>query len=293
MSSDYLFPTSLGEALTMLERCEGAGRVIAGGTDLMIDLKEGRRTAQTFVDITRISELSGIRLLDAAAIWVGATTTHREIWESPLIQAHAGALAQACRSVGALQIQNVGTLGGNVVNAMPAADGSIALTALSAEVEVATLAGRGWQPLSEIFDRPGVCKIEPTAQILVGFRFLRLGRRAGSAFQRLSRRQALSLPVLNCGVVVQLDEAGETIERAAIALGPVAPTPFRARAAEEFLAGAPATAETLRVAAQIAMDSADPRSNPLRGSREYRREMVSVLTRRALEQAIAVARRAG
>jgi len=290
MAEGYLLPNSLTEALATLERCGGAGRIIAGGTDLMIDLKEGRRPICSLVDITRIPELNGIRQLDAETIWIGATTTHRQVWESPLIQTYAAVLAQACRSVGALQIQNVGTLGGNVVNAMPAADGSIALTALSAEAEVATSAGRRWLPLSEVFSRPGVCRIQPTTEILTGFRFHVGHRRSGSAFQRLSRRRALSLPVLNCGAVVQLDDAGERILTAAVALGPVAPTPWRARAAEEILAGAPATAENLRQAGQKAMEGADPRSNPLRGSREYRREMIAVLTRRALEQAVAAAR---
>jgi len=290
MASSYLLPTTLDEALSMLASCGGSGRVIAGGTDLMVQVKEGQRAVETFVDITRIPELNGIRMLDEDTLWIGATTTHRQVWESPLIQGGAGVLAQACRRVGALQIQNVGTLGGNVVNAMPAADGSIALTALSAEAEVATPAGRSWLPLADVFARPGVCKIEPTAQLLVAFRFRRVGEHAGSAFQRLARRRALALPVLNCGVVVQLDAAGERIERAAIALGPVAPVPWRAEFAEAFLAGAPATAETLAEAGRRAMEGADPRSNPLRASREYRREMIAVLTRRALEQAVATAR---
>lgn len=290
MTSSYLIPNSLDEALTMLADCGGGGRVIAGGTDLMIDLKEGRRSVETLMDITRIPELNGIRMLDADSVWIGATTTHRQVWESPLIQNGAAVLAQACRRVGALQIQNVGTLGGNVVNAMPAADGSIALTALLAEAEIATPAGRSWLQLADVFARPGVCKIEPTAQILVAFRFRRVGAHAGSAFQRLARRRALALPVLNCGVVVQLDAAGERIEHAAIALGPVAPVPWRATAAEESLAGASPTDEALREAGRLAMEGADPRSNPLRASREYRREMVAVLARRALEEAVAAAR---
>jgi len=290
MAPDYLFPHSVDEALDMLQRCAGAGRIIAGGTDLMLDIKQGRRAVDTFVDITRIPELRGIRALDDGTIWIGAATTHREIWESELIQARAAVLAQACRRVGALQIQSVGTLGGNVVNAMPAADGSIALAALSAEAEIATLSGRRWLPLSEIFSQPGVCKIEPSAQILTALRFRALGRRAGSAFQRLARRRALSLPMLNCGVVVQLNPAGDHFEFAAIALGPVAPVPWRAAAAEAFLAGAPADDATLRQAADLTLQGAEPRTSILRASREYRLEIIRVLTRRALEQAVAQAR---
>lgn len=290
MVSDYLFPTSVDEALSMLECCGGKGRVIAGGTDLMLQIKEGRRDVDTLVDITRIPELHGIRELDDGTIWIGATTTHREVWESPIIQARAAVLAQACRAVGARQIQNVGTLGGNVVSAMPAADGSIALMALSAEAEIATKAGRHWVNLEEVFSRPGLCKIEPTAELLVALRFQGLSRRAGSAFERLARRRALALPILNCGVVVHVNPAGDRFERVAIAVGPVAPIPFRARRAEALLAGESISDELIRAAAEAASEEAQPRSNPVRASREYRLEMVKVLVRRALERAIAQAR---
>lgn len=286
MTSAYLFPQTVDEALDMLRRHAGRARIIAGGTDLMLQIKQGKYQVETFVDITRVPELNGIRLTDDGYIWVGAATTHRQVWESPIIQEHAAVLAEACRAVGALQIQNVGTLGGNVVNAMPAADGSIALTALSAEAQVAAPHGRYWTDLLEVFSRPGVCKIDPSAELLVAFRFKALGRRAGSAFERLARRRALSLPILNCGVVVQLNEAGDRFEYAAIALGPVAPTPFRARGAEAILAGAPVNAEAIRAAAHQAMEESDPRSNILRASREYRKDMVEVLTRRALERAV-------
>lgn len=286
MTSAYLFPQTVDETLDMLHRHAGRARIIAGGTDLMLQIKQGKYQVETFVDITRVPELNGIHFTEDGYIWVGAATTHRQVWESPIIQEHAAVLAEACRTVGALQIQNVGTLGGNVVNAMPAADGSIALTALSAEAQVAAPHGRYWTDLLEVFSRPGICKIDPSAELLVAFRFKALGRRVGSAFERLARRRALSLPILNCGVVVQLNEAGDRFEHAAIALGPVAPTPFRARGAEAILAGAPVNEETIRAAAHQAMEESDPRSNILRASREYRKDMVEVLTRRALERAV-------
>jgi CO/xanthine dehydrogenase FAD-binding subunit len=258
MTSAYLFPQTIEETLDMLRQHAGRARIIAGGTDLMLQIKQGKYQVETFVDITRVPELNGIRLTDDGYIWVGAATTHRQVWESPIIQEHASVLAEACRAVGALQIQNVGTLGGNVVNAMPAADGSIALTALSAEAQIAAPYERYWTDLLEVFSRPGVCKIDPSAELLVAFRFKALGRRAGSAFERLARRRALSLPILNCGVVVQLNEAGDRFEHAAIALGPVAPTPFRARGAEAILAGAPVNEDTIRAAAHRAMEESDP-----------------------------------
>lgn len=294
MSGAYHFPTTIEEAITVLRAHAGRARIIAGGTDLMLQVKEGKQQVKTFVDITRIPELNGIRALDDGWIWVGATTTHRQAWESALIQERAAVLAEACRAVGALQIQNVGTLGGNVVNGMPAADGSIALVALSAQAEVVNQQGRQWLDIEEVFSRPGLCKIEPTAELLAGFRFQGLGRRAGSAFERLARRRALSLPILNCGVAVRLNESGDHFHEVAIALGPVAPIPFRARQAEAMLAGAPVSEEAIRAAAEKAMQESEPRSNILRASREYRKEMVAVLTRRALQRAVEQARaRAG
>lgn len=290
MATDYLFPATVDEALDILDKQCGEARVIAGGTDLMIQVKEGHHQVETFVDITRISELTGIQELDDGTIWIGATTTHRQLWESPIIQSRASVLAHACRTIGALQIQTVGTIGGNVVNAMPAADGSIALMALSAEAEVATIGGRQWMALEEAFMRPGVCKIESCGEVLAGFRFKGLGRRAGSGFERLARRRALSLPMLNCGVAVQLNEAGDRFEHVAIALGPVAPIPFRAREAEAMLAGVPLNEEAIRSAAEIAMEEAHPRTSLIRASKEYRKDMVAVLVRRALERAVKQAR---
>ena len=136
MWQEYLFPSSVEEALAMLAGREERARLVAGGTDLIIELTEGRRAADCLVDITRIPELGKITLEDGMIV-LGANVTHRQAAESPLVREQATVLAQACQAVGSLQIRNVGTLGGNVVNAMPAADGSIALLALEAEAEIA------------------------------------------------------------------------------------------------------------------------------------------------------------
>ena len=286
MSSKYVFAASVQDALENLKSAGGSGRIIAGGTDLTLQVKQGKQTVDSFVDITHIPELKGIRELDDGVIWVGATVTHRELWESPIIQKRARLLADACRAVGANQIQNIATIGGNVVNAMPAADGSIALTALDAEVQITTASGSRWEDLQTIFSQPGTCKVEPTEELLTAFRFRGLDSCCGSSFQRLARRKALSLPILNCGVVVQLDEAGEHFQRAAIALGPIAAVPFRARRAEALLAGKPISEETIAAAALEAMRESNPRSSLFRASREYRQEMVDLLTRRALTEAV-------
>ncbi len=285
MWQEYLFPSSVEEALAMLAEREGRARLVAGGTDLVIELTEGRRAADCLVDITRISELGRIALEDGMVV-VGANVTHRQASESPLIRERASVLAQACHAVGSLQIRNVATLGGNVANAMPAADGAIALLALEAEAEIADGTGRKWLPLPALFAGPGVSEVDSTREILTAFRFRALGQRQASALERIARRRALALPVLICAVVVTLSESGKHFESARIALGPVAPVPFRASQAEESLRGAAISLEAMARAGEIAMQESHPRSSLLRASREYRQEVIKVLVRRGLERAV-------
>ncbi len=285
MWQEYLFPSSVEEALAMLAEREGRARLVAGGTDLIIQLTEGQRSTDCLVDITRIPELDRITLEDGMIV-LGANVTHRQAAESPLVRERATVLAEACRAVGSLQIRNVGTLGGNVVNAMPAADGSITLLALEAEAEIADGTGRTWAPLQDLFVRPGVSRVDSTREMLTALRFKALSERQGSALERIARRRALALPILNCAVVVTLSEAGEDFESVRIALGPVAPVPFRACRAEEGLRGAPISLETMAKAGEMAMRESQPRSSLLRASKEYREDVIKVLVRRGLERAV-------
>lgn len=285
MWQEYLFPSSVEEALAMLAEREGRARLMAGGTDLIIELTEGRRAADCLVDITRIPELGKITAEDGVIV-LGANVTHRQASESPLVRERAAVLAQACQAVGSLQIRNVATLGGNVANAMPAADGSTALLALEAEAEIADGTGRRWVPLPDLFAGPGVSRVDSTREMLTAFRFQALGKGQGSALERIARRRALALPILICAVVVTLGEDGDVFESARIALGPVAPVPFRAFQAEESLRGAPVSLETMARAGEIAMQESHPRSSLLRASKEYREEVIRVLVRRGLERAV-------
>jgi len=285
MWQEYLIPSSVEEAQAILAERKGRARLVAGGTDLVIELTEGRRAADCLVDITRIPGLDRIALEDGMIV-LGANVTHRQASESPLVRERATVLAQACQAVGSLQIRNVGTLGGNVVNAMPAADGSTALLALEAEAEIADGTGRKWAPLPDLFAGPGVSKVDSTREMLTAFRFRALGEGQASALERIARRRALALPILICAVVVSLSEGGEEFESVRIALGPVAPVPFRASQAEESLRGAPVSLETMARAGEIAMQESHPRSSLLRASREYREEVIKVLVRRGLERAV-------
>jgi carbon-monoxide dehydrogenase medium subunit len=285
----YEIPTSVEGALDILARYGGQARLIAGGTDLVIELQEGKHSAECLVDVTRIPGLDGIEQLGDWIV-LGSNVTFRQIKESPLLREQARVLSEAAATVGALQIQTVATLAGNVANAMPAADGSVALVTLDAEAEIADGNGRTWRSVAELFLGPGESAVDPTRQMLTAFRFRAAGPGQGSAWERIGRRRALVLPILNCGVSVALTPGGEQLAWARIGLGPVAPVPFRARQAEASLAGEPATEEVFVQAGEIAAGEAQPRSSLLRASKEYRVEVLKVLVRQGLSRAVAQAR---
>jgi CO/xanthine dehydrogenase FAD-binding subunit len=287
---EYLVPTSLEEALAMLKERQGRARVIAGGTDLIIQLKKKEVTARCLVDVTNLDELKGIELEDGF-IRVGACVTHQELASSSLIRERAAALAEGASQVGSPQIRNMGTVGGNIVNAQPAADTVVPLMALESEVEVVTATGIRREPLGGLCLGPGQCTVDSTAEILTGVWFRALGPNQGSAFERLAKRKALSLPILNAAAVVTLNNGGDTFQEVRLAVGPVGPTPSRAFNAEEALRGATVEAQAIAAALELAAQEAQPRSNPLRGSQEYRQEMVKVLLRRSIERAVQMARR--
>jgi carbon-monoxide dehydrogenase medium subunit len=284
MWQTYERPSTVEEALDVLASYQGQAQLIAGGTDLIIELQEGKHSAECLVDVTCIPGLDQIERIGDWIV-VGANVTFRQILESPLIQEQARVLSEAAGTVGALQIQTVATLAGNVVSSLPAADGCVALLALNAEVEIADQKDREWRPVSELFLGPGRSAIDPTSQMVTSIRIPVEGPLHGSAWERIGRRRALVLPILNCGVSLCLDPTKTEIAWARIGLGPVAPVPFRAEQAESFLKGQPATEKTYTEAGEIASGEAKPRSSILRASKEYRHEVLKVLVRNGLARA--------
>lgn len=286
----YEMPTSVEEALGTLAQYEGQAQIIAGGTDLIIELQEGKHSVACLVDVTRIPGLDRIEQKDKWII-LGPNVTFRQIKDSPLLQEQARVLSEAAATVGALQIQTVATLAGNLVSALPAADGSVALVALDAEVEIADKGGQSWHPVTALFLGPGKSVVDSTKQMITAIRFRVPEGRHGSAWERIGRRRALVLPILNCAVNVGLSDDGRRFAWSRIGLGPVAPIPFRAKETEAFLAGSPVAEESIARAAEIAASEAQPRSSLLRASKEYRGEVLKVLVRqglnRAVEQALA------
>ncbi len=283
MINSYLFPATVAEALEILKEYHGKARIIAGGTDLMLQINSGQKSPEILVDISRLGELKQIKV-ENGYIFVGAAVTHNEIASSTFLQENVRCLTLAAEEVGSPQVRNTGTIGGNVVNAQPAADTALALTALDAETEVVSENGSIWTKIPQLYEKPGVSKIDSTSQIVKSFRFRLPGKNIGTAYRRLGKCKSIALPVL-CSATV-LGVTDNVIDYTAIALGPVALAPMRAKQAEAFLLGKKPTHEVFEEAASIARSESNPRDSILRCSKMYRENLVAILVETTLQQAL-------
>ena len=226
MWQKYLFPEDVKEAVSILSSSNGLARVIAGGTDLMLDIEGGRHVIEKLVDLSRIEELDQIRE-ENGIIKIGANVTCTKVATSELIQRKAPALSQGARKLGSKQIRNIATIVGNVVRAQPAADTAVPLVALGAVVEVVSANGTRTMKILDTYGAGfAESNIDSTSELVTFLYVPAHGEQEGSAYVRLDKRKALSLPVLNVACKISL--AGETIKAASIAMGPVGPGPRRA-----------------------------------------------------------------
>ncbi len=276
----FLRPTHLAEALHMLSTAPRPVAPLAGGTDLLLDLEQGRHPPlQTLLDVTGIRELQALEVR-GDRLFIGAAVPLNRITRDPQVGAHAQALIEAGNLIAGPQVRNVATLGGNVAHALPAADGTIALLALGAEAEVASLSASRRLPLSELFQGPGKSSLRQGEELLVGF-YLPLRKEGqASCFKRIMRPQGVALPILNCAI--WLARRGERVDEIRIAVGPGAAIPFRARHAEATLCGHPLTEETFARSLQALLAEVHFRSSPQRASAEYRQHLIRPLYRDVL-----------
>jgi len=281
---NYHLPSTITEAINLLIENKGNARLIAGGTDLVLQLREHKINAKTLVDL---GALSGLKSIAEKNGWItiGSMTTHQKIAASELIRKKTRVLAEAAQSIGSPQIRNVGTIGGNIVNAQPAADTSIALMALDARACVLNSKGEVTKPITELFLGAGKSAIDPTAEILKSFDIKSPGAHEATAFMRLAKRKALALPIVNVGVWIKLDETLSRIEDIRIALGPMAPVPFRATNTEAFLKGVLLQQKNLVQALSVLEKEIQPRDS-LRGSAFYKKAMAKILFKRAIQNAV-------
>lgn len=286
----YFAPSTVAEALDLLAQHGDACRLIAGGTDLILEIERGVRTAKTIVDVSRVADLQQIKR-ENGAFHLGATVTHNQVVGASDLVAHAFPLARACWLVGAPQIRNRGTVAGNCVTASPANDTIAPLWAMDATFTLASR-DRGERTLAcaEFFRGVRKTALQPD-EMLVRINVPALKPTERGTFLKLGLRQAQAISVVNVAVIVDFaDEAirrspasRRFVNRARIALGSVAPTIVRATEAEAYLAGKELTDEVIEHAAELAAAAARPISD-VRGSADYRRDMVRVLTARALRQ---------
>ena len=281
--SEYVLSQSIDEALQALASVAGPVRLVAGGTDLLIDMQQGRAApVHTLVDISRIPELLALEVR-GGDLFIGAGVPVSRVAGSPLVRTHALALAEACGLIGGSQVRNSATLGGNVAHALPAADGTIALVALDARVEIAGLAGRRSLPILEIFTGLGQTTLNDAAELLVGFSIPL--RRAGqaSAFGRVMRPQGSPCRclTLRSGWSAQVKPSAPS----RIGVGPAGTTPQRAWAIEQALAGETFDQETLQQAQALVQTSLHFRSSAARATAAYRYHLCKVLLDEVLQRA--------
>jgi len=235
---NYLQPKTLAEALDAFANAPRPIVPIAGGTDLLLDLQQGRHApVQTLVDVNSIQELN---LLEQRGdeLFIGAAVPVNRIVYDPLAVTHAQALTEACDLIAGPQVRNVATLGGNVAHALPAADGTIALLALDVEAEIASAAGTRRIPFKDLFEGPGKSSLKHGEELIVGFYIpIKTSEvsRTASCFKRIMRPQGVALPILNCAVWLEYES--DAIKDIRIAVGPGSGTPFRATQAEDTLRG--------------------------------------------------------
>ena len=278
----YLRPTSVSEAVTALTSAPGPTLPLAGGTDIMLDLQQGRHSpVHTIVDLTEIQEMKNLELRDER-LFIGAGVAISRIARDPLAATHTQALTEACDLIGGPQVRNVATLGGNVAHALPAADGTIALMCLDAEAEVAGPDGSRRVPLLELFLGPGKSALV-IGEIIVGFYVSQIKMGQASCFKRIMRPKGVALPIMNNSVWLERD--GGTITQIRIAVGPGGAVPFRAHKAEDFLAGKPFTEKNLSSALEILVEEVKFRTSRMRATAEYRYHLVGTLLKDTFETA--------
>jgi CO/xanthine dehydrogenase FAD-binding subunit len=281
----YEAPTSVDEAVALLAAGGARARPLAGGTDILVQLRQGRFDLDLLVDLKRIPELRQVTYEAGTGLRVGAAVTCAELAEHPLVREHYPGLIDAASIIGGAAIQGRATLGGNLCNAAPSGDGISAMIALGAEAVVAGPGGRRTVPVDSFCTAPGKTVLG-NGEIVVALSFPAPRPHSGAAYVRLIPRGEMDIAVAGAGAWVALTEDHVLIADARIALAAVAPTPLCAAEAGAALIGEEPTEEAFARAAALAMEVARPIEDT-RGTLAQRRHLVGVLVKRALRKAVA------
>lgn len=284
---EYLEAGTVEEAVSLLDRYGGEARAIAGGTDLVVQLRYRECAPKYLVDLKTIPGLDHI-VEDGEGLRLGALATIRSVETSPLIKERYSILAQAAHLLGSVQVRNLATVGGNLCHAAPSAETAAPLLALGARARIAGPSGERLVPLEDFFAGPGQTCLKP-GEILVELQVPSPTPRSAGVYLKHSIRKAMDIAFVGTGVVVELADGDGVCKDIRIALGAVAPTPMRAVKAEAHLRGKVLEEGVLREAGEIASQECSPISD-IRCSAEHRREIVKVFVRRAALQAAELVR---
>jgi carbon-monoxide dehydrogenase medium subunit len=280
---EYFEPRSLDEACELAERYAEDGKVLAGGTALVLLMRQKLLAPTALVNIQRVAELGGIRR-ENGSIWLGALATHAEAARSALIREHYPALAQTFAHVATPRIRNAGTVGGNLAHGDPHLDPPVSLLALNARVGIRSTAGSQDIPLADLLLDYYETSLQPS-EILTGVRIPARAPRSGLAFLKFLPRSQDDYATVDVAVWLRLAE-NDTVAEARIALGSVGPTVLRPGEAEAVLIGSHLEEDALAEAGRLAAAASDPEDD-VRGSAAYKRELIKVLVGRVAKQALA------
>ncbi len=281
---DYATPESVADAVVMLSDQGKNACVLAGGTDLIVQLRENRRRTDLVVDVKRITELNELAYDAEKGLTIGAAVPCYRIYGDAEIAAAYPGLMDAAKLVGGTGIQGRASLGGNLCNASPAGDTIPPMIVLGGEAEIAGPGGTRRVAVEDFCTAPGRTVLQD-GEFLVSLHFPAPAANSGAFYRRFIPRNEMDIAVVGVGAAVVLSGDGSSFVSARIAVGAVAPTPLFVREAGEALAGEPVSDEAIQRAADIARDAARPISD-MRGTAEYRKHLTSVLTRRVVEGAV-------
>ena len=281
---EYLAPKSLKETLSLLSQYGVRAKVFAGGTDLVPKLKRREfGTPEYLIDLKNIPDWDYINYSLESGLKIGPLASIRSIENSPVIKEKFNVLAEAARSMASVQIRNRGTIAGNICNAVPSADSAPALLTLDARLKLVSTKGERTVNINDFFTGPSTTVLKAD-EILTEIQIPSQPASAGGKYLKLTPRSAMDLAIV--GVAIQILADCGTCNEIRIALGAVSPTPMRAKKAENFLKGQGLTPDLIGKTAEIAGTECSPITDH-RASKEYRCEMVKVLTKRAINEAIA------
>ena len=282
----YQRASTVSEAIDLLREGGETARVLAGGTDLIVQARERTRNVNRFIDIKHIPEVMGVSYSASDGLTVGAATPLYQVYADNDVKTHYPAIVEAASVIGGTAVQGRASLGGNLCNSSPAGDSLTAMMVLGAVAQIAGPNGERDVAVTEFFTGPGA-NVLALGEFVVNIHFPTAAAGSGAAWQRFIPRNEMDIAVVNCGSYLAFD--GDTVSDARIALGAVAATPIMAPAAAEALIGKPRTDETIAAAAAASSETATP-IDDMRGSIKQRKHLCGVLTERTLRIAAERAR---